>query len=166
MSWPYPPPNVGSSRPPPTNTFHAIQQQQMSNPMYGINPPYMYPPHVGMPPRNNMSNSMTGLLPPPMPGSASPIRPPITPTTPPVQFTSPIPPRPIPIFTSLPPPKPSFSLSWGARSIDLFEIGEQIGEGTYGKVFLAKSKETGETVALKKINMNYDKEGVSTWLVN
>jgi len=35
----------------------------------------------------------------------------------------------------------------------------QIGEGTYGKVYRAKSKETGEIVALKKIRMANEKEG-------
>jgi len=48
---------------------------------------------------------------------------------------------------------------WGSRSVDIFEKVEQIGEGTYGKVYLAKSKENGDKVALKKIRMDNEKEG-------
>ena len=47
----------------------------------------------------------------------------------------------------------------GCRSIDRYERLNQIGEGTYGQVFLAKEKETGELVALKKIRMENEKEG-------
>ena len=78
--------------------------------------------------------------------------------------------------------------SWGsARSVDVFEKLEQIGEGTYGQVrtpqrptaanvltrpltrrapcarvlqvYMAKSRETGEIVALKKVRMDNEKEG-------
>ncbi|EYU31006.1 hypothetical protein ABFS82_08G225800 [Erythranthe guttata] len=49
--------------------------------------------------------------------------------------------------------------SWGSRSVDCFEKLEQIGEGTYGQVYMAKEKETGEIVALKKIRMDNEKEG-------
>ncbi|XP_031117006.1 cyclin-dependent kinase C-2-like [Ipomoea triloba] len=48
---------------------------------------------------------------------------------------------------------------WGSRSVDCFEKLEQIGEGTYGQVFMAKEKRTGEIVALKKIRMDNEKEG-------
>lgn len=49
---------------------------------------------------------------------------------------------------------------WGSRSLeDSFEKLAQIGEGTYGQVFMAKEIETGETVALKKILMDKEKEG-------
>ncbi|RDD39953.1 Cyclin-dependent kinase 2 [Trichoplax sp. H2] len=37
---------------------------------------------------------------------------------------------------------------------------EKIGEGTYGKVYKACNKTTGQTVALKKIRLDSDKEGV------
>jgi len=50
-------------------------------------------------------------------------------------------------------------IPWGSRSVDIFEKIEQIGEGTYGKVYMAKSKETQEIVALKKIRMSNEKEG-------
>ncbi|XP_062099575.1 cyclin-dependent kinase C-1-like [Humulus lupulus] len=49
--------------------------------------------------------------------------------------------------------------SYGSRSVDCFEKLEQIGEGTYGQVYMAKDNKTGETVALKKIRMDNEKEG-------
>ncbi|KAG6392754.1 hypothetical protein SASPL_146980 [Salvia splendens] len=49
--------------------------------------------------------------------------------------------------------------SWGSRSVECFEKLEQIGEGTYGQVYMAKEKRTGEIVALKKIRMDNEKEG-------
>ncbi|PQQ05002.1 cyclin-dependent kinase C-1 isoform X1 [Prunus yedoensis var. nudiflora] len=49
--------------------------------------------------------------------------------------------------------------SWGSRSVDCFEKLEQIGEGTYGQVFMARETRTGEIVALKKIRMDNEKEG-------
>jgi len=36
--------------------------------------------------------------------------------------------------------------NWGSRSIELFESLEQVGEGTYGQVYRAKNRESGETV--------------------
>ncbi|KZV53755.1 cyclin-dependent kinase C-2-like [Dorcoceras hygrometricum] len=51
------------------------------------------------------------------------------------------------------------SPSWGSRSVECFEKLEQIGEGTYGQVYMAKEKDTGEIVALKKIRMDNEKEG-------
>lgn len=51
------------------------------------------------------------------------------------------------------------SPSWGSRSVDCFEKLEQIGEGTYGQVYMAKEKKTGEIVALKKIRMDNEREG-------
>jgi cyclin-dependent kinase 12/13 len=49
--------------------------------------------------------------------------------------------------------------SWGSRSVDCFNKLEQIGEGTYGQVFMAKEIKTGEIVALKKIRMDNEREG-------
>ncbi|RWR89893.1 cyclin-dependent kinase C-2-like protein [Cinnamomum micranthum f. kanehirae] len=51
------------------------------------------------------------------------------------------------------------SPSWGSRSVDCFEKLEQIGEGTYGQVYMAKEIRTGEIVALKKIRMDNEREG-------
>lgn len=48
---------------------------------------------------------------------------------------------------------------WGSRSVDCFEKVEQVGEGTYGQVYKAKNKETGEVVALKRVRMDNEKEG-------
>lgn len=41
-----------------------------------------------------------------------------------------------------------------------FHIVEKLGEGTYGKVYRAISKETGEEFALKRIRILYEEEGV------
>eukprot|EP00899_Mesostigma_viride_P008078 jgi/Mesvir1/17271/Mv07679-RA.1 len=49
--------------------------------------------------------------------------------------------------------------SWGSRNVDVFEKIEQIGEGTYGQVYMAREKATGEIVALKKVRMDNEKEG-------
>ncbi|KAK2441646.1 Cyclin-dependent kinase C-2, variant 2 [Trifolium repens] len=51
------------------------------------------------------------------------------------------------------------SPSRGSRSVDCFEKLEQIGEGTYGQVYMAREIETGEIVALKKIRMDNEREG-------
>lgn len=36
---------------------------------------------------------------------------------------------------------------------------EKVGEGTYGLVYKAKNRETGEVVALKRIRLNSEDEG-------
>ncbi|KAL8249033.1 hypothetical protein R6Q59_005901 [Mikania micrantha] len=51
------------------------------------------------------------------------------------------------------------SPTWGSRSVDCFEKLEQIGEGTYGQVYMAREIRTGEIVALKKIRMDNEREG-------
>ncbi|XP_061090131.1 cyclin-dependent kinase 3-like [Conger conger] len=44
--------------------------------------------------------------------------------------------------------------------MDIFQKIEKIGEGTYGVVYKAKNKVTGQSVALKKIRLDADTEGV------
>ncbi|XP_052620323.1 cyclin-dependent kinase C-2 [Lactuca sativa] len=51
------------------------------------------------------------------------------------------------------------SPAWGSRSVDCFEKLEQIGEGTYGQVYMAREIRTGEIVALKRIRMDNEREG-------
>ncbi|KAM5308690.1 cyclin-dependent kinase 3 isoform 2-T2 [Glossophaga mutica] len=47
-----------------------------------------------------------------------------------------------------------------AADMDVFQKVEKIGEGTYGVVYKAKNKETGQLVALKKIRLDLETEGV------
>ncbi|XP_073154577.1 cell division control protein 2 homolog C [Henckelia pumila] len=44
--------------------------------------------------------------------------------------------------------------------MDKYEKLEKVGEGTYGKVYRAKEKATGQVVALKKTRLEMDEEGV------
>lgn len=46
-----------------------------------------------------------------------------------------------------------------SRDVTDFEEIEQIGEGTYGQVWMGRDKESGEIVALKKVRMDQEKEG-------
>eukprot|EP01066_Platyproteum_vivax_P009972 Platyproteum_vivax@DN4432_c0_g1_i6.p1 len=41
-----------------------------------------------------------------------------------------------------------------------YERLESIGEGTYGQVYKAKNRDTGKFVALKKMKLDHDDEGV------
>ncbi len=56
------------------------------------------------------------------------------------------------------------SIRWGSRSVRLFEKLKQVGQGTYGKVYKARNRETHELVALKRVRMDNEKEGVSFFL--
>ncbi|KAM7067121.1 cyclin-dependent kinase 3 isoform 2-T2 [Molossus nigricans] len=47
-----------------------------------------------------------------------------------------------------------------SADMDVFQKVEKIGEGTYGVVYKAKNKETGQLVALKKIRLDLETEGV------
>ncbi|XP_053425539.1 cyclin-dependent kinase 3 isoform X2 [Nycticebus coucang] len=50
--------------------------------------------------------------------------------------------------------------SGSSADMDVFQKVEKIGEGTYGVVYKAKNKETGQLVALKKIRLDLETEGV------
>jgi len=53
--------------------------------------------------------------------------------------------------------KPFFG---GCNNVDMYQKISRIGEGTYGIVYSARNKETGEIVALKKIRMEKEKDGL------
>ncbi|KAK4377007.1 hypothetical protein RND71_003303 [Anisodus tanguticus] len=57
------------------------------------------------------------------------------------------------------PPQRSVNMLQGCRSVDGFERLNRIDEGTYGVVYRAKDKKTGEVVALKKVKMEKEREG-------
>ncbi|XP_027343547.1 cyclin-dependent kinase G-2 isoform X2 [Abrus precatorius] len=57
------------------------------------------------------------------------------------------------------PPQRTVNMLQGCRSVDEFERLNKIDEGTYGVVYRAKDKKTGEIVALKKVKMEKEKEG-------
>jgi serine/threonine protein kinase len=46
------------------------------------------------------------------------------------------------------------------NKLDRYQKLEKIGEGTYGVVYKAKDKQSDETIALKKIRLEHDDEGV------
>ncbi|KAL3818674.1 hypothetical protein ACJIZ3_004579 [Penstemon smallii] len=57
------------------------------------------------------------------------------------------------------PPHRSVNMLQGCRSVNEFERLNKIDEGTYGVVFRARDKKTGEIVALKKVKMEKEREG-------
>ncbi|KAL5188011.1 Cyclin-dependent kinase G-2 [Glycine soja] len=56
-------------------------------------------------------------------------------------------------------PQRAVNMLQGCRSVDEFERLNKIDEGTYGVVYRARDKKTGEIVALKKVKMEKEKEG-------
>ncbi|KAK6116583.1 hypothetical protein DH2020_049689 [Rehmannia glutinosa] len=58
-----------------------------------------------------------------------------------------------------PPPQRSVNMLQGCRSVDEFERLNKIDEGTYGVVYRARDKKSGEIVALKKVKMEKEREG-------
>lgn len=45
-------------------------------------------------------------------------------------------------------------------TMEKYQKIEKIGEGTYGVVYKAKNRDTGEMVALKRIRLNSEDEGM------
>ncbi|KAL1328558.1 hypothetical protein AAHE18_13G381700 [Arachis hypogaea] len=56
-------------------------------------------------------------------------------------------------------PQRMVNMLQGCRSVDEFERLNKIDEGTYGVVYRARDKKTGEIVALKKVKMEKEREG-------
>lgn len=50
-------------------------------------------------------------------------------------------------------------LVYSMRATELYQRVQQVGEGTYGKVYKAKNELTGEFVALKKLRLESEREG-------
>ena len=48
----------------------------------------------------------------------------------------------------------------GSIGMERYEKEEKIGEGTYGVVYRARDKQSGAIIALKKIRLEQDDEGV------
>jgi cyclin-dependent kinase 12/13 len=48
---------------------------------------------------------------------------------------------------------------WKIRDDTVYEKLEQVGEGTYGEVYHARNRETGQEVALKRLRMANEREG-------
>ena len=57
------------------------------------------------------------------------------------------------------PEEPLHPRNWAERCIGAFEIVDQIGEGTYGKVFKARDTSCDEMVALKMVRTDNEREG-------
>jgi hypothetical protein len=48
---------------------------------------------------------------------------------------------------------------WGSQFVENYELGDVIGEGTFGQVFKARDKRTDKIVALKKVRLDKEREG-------
>lgn len=53
----------------------------------------------------------------------------------------------------------NINMCQSCRSVCEFEMIKKINEGTYGVVYKARDKKTGEIVALKKVKMNIERDG-------
>lgn len=147
--------------PPPKETALAVFVPPL--------PPGPPPPSVltfvpPMPPGRPLGTSISFISPPPGPPPAQSQR----------FFVPPVPAGPVPqkqlmnfpiasAAVAVAPSRPSSRIRGSSLSTnytyDSFEIIKQIGEGSYGAVFEARDKFTGEIVALKKIKLENEKEG-------
>jgi CTD kinase subunit alpha len=59
---------------------------------------------------------------------------------------------------------PELKIPIREKGASMFERIGQVGEGTYGKVYKARNTLTGELVALKKIRMESERDGVQSYL--
>ncbi|EGT52238.1 hypothetical protein CAEBREN_22013 [Caenorhabditis brenneri] len=163
--------------PPPTSFFphHTLPSQIPPPPMPPPAPPTQLiappppPPPFGMPPSlgpsvySSTTASVSFIALPPAPptttsyydaASSSRIPLPLPPENKRMQS------RPVIItrrgITSA---RPADSDSWYKTNLQHYEMLDQIGEGTYGQVYKAVNKVTGEQVALKRVRLENEKEG-------
>jgi len=123
------------------------------------------PPPQARPPANGRSAPRPPPpppRPPPPPGPRPPAgKPP--PPRPPVK-------RPAPVagdkrradlsnITPRPTRKPRILAPLELHDVDIYKKQKQVGQGTYGSVFVGAHKETGEIVALKRINTEQEENG-------
>jgi len=119
-------------------------------------------PPVG--PRPPPPKGPPGARPPPPPHRPPPAapRPPAPKLTPPAAPTAPPPKRPAEgCFADLcrPTQRPRIRAPVELRDVTCFQKKHQVGQGTYGSVFVGADKDTGEVVALKRINTEQEENG-------
>jgi cell division cycle 2-like protein len=77
-----------------------------------------------------------------------------------IDADSPTPPtRAIPSYSAYVPPRTHHPALAPSRSVYCYERLNQIEEGSYGIVFRARDKQTGDIVALKKLKLDEEKHG-------
>ncbi|ULU00619.1 hypothetical protein L3Y34_001223 [Caenorhabditis briggsae] len=133
---PMPPPTFTMPPPPPPKDFHFSATTSVTHVALSSIPPPPPPQMVEFP-----SSSRKDHL--PMPPDSKRI------TSRPVIITK----RGV-VFKT-----PSDSDSWYKTNLTHYEMLDQIGEGTYGQVYKAINRLTGEQVAMKRVRLENEKEG-------